>query len=57
MIKNYKELVVWQKAMDLTAEVYLLAKKLPKTETDEVGKMINSVITMLRANPQATKTH
>ncbi len=32
MIKNFKELVVWQKAMDLAAEVYRLAKKLPKEE-------------------------
>ena len=32
MIKDFKDLVVWQKAMELVAEVYLLAKKLPKEE-------------------------
>jgi four helix bundle protein len=32
MIKNYSELVVWQKAMDLTAQVYELTKRLPKEE-------------------------
>ena len=32
MIKSFKDLVVWQKAMDLAAEVYRLAKKLPKEE-------------------------
>ena len=29
---QYKDLVVWQKAMDLTTEIYRLTKKLPKDE-------------------------
>ena len=29
---NYKNLIVWQKAMDLTADIYKLVKKLPKEE-------------------------
>lgn len=33
MIKDYKDLIVWQKAMEATAEVYNLAKLLPKEET------------------------
>lgn len=32
VIKDFKDLVVWQKAMELVAEVYLIAKKLPKEE-------------------------
>lgn len=32
MIKDFKDLIVWQKAMELVAEVYLLVKKLPKEE-------------------------
>ena len=32
MAKDYKELIVWQKAMDLVVEVYDLAKRLPKEE-------------------------
>ena len=32
-ISSYKDLVVWQKSMDLVAEVYKLVKKLPKEET------------------------
>ena len=32
MITNYRELVVWQKAMDLAAEVYRIVKLLPKEE-------------------------
>ena len=31
-IKNFKDLIVWQKAMDLAVEVYQLVKKLPKEE-------------------------
>ena len=29
---HYKDLTVWQKAMDLTAEIYRITKKLPKEE-------------------------
>jgi four helix bundle protein len=32
MIKDFKDLIVWQKAMELVAEVYVLVKKLPKEE-------------------------
>ena len=32
-INSYKDLIVWQKSMDLTVEVYHLAKFLPKEET------------------------
>lgn len=32
MIKNFKDLIVWQKAMELAEEVYQLVKKLPKEE-------------------------
>jgi len=31
--KNYQDLIVWQKAMDVAAEVYKVVKKLPKEET------------------------
>jgi len=33
MINSYKELFVWQKAMDLVAEIYRIVKLLPKEET------------------------
>ena len=32
MAQSYKELVVWQKAIDLTVAVYQLTKKFPKDE-------------------------
>ena len=31
-MKNYRELIVWQKAMDLTEEVYKIVRLLPKEE-------------------------
>ena len=30
MGKSYKELIVWQKAMEVAKNVYVLVKKLPK---------------------------
>ena len=32
MIQNYKDLVVWQKAVELAEKVYMLTKKFPSTE-------------------------
>ena len=31
-IKNYKDLIVWQKSIDLVAGIYVLLDKLPKKE-------------------------
>ena len=33
MIRDHKDLIVWQKSMDLLVEVYRLVKKLPKEES------------------------
>jgi four helix bundle protein len=32
MIKNYKDLIVWQKSMEVALEVYKLTEKFPKSE-------------------------
>lgn len=32
-INNYKELIVWQRAMKLVKEIYLIANNFPKEET------------------------
>lgn len=32
LVKTYKDLIVWQKAMDLVKEIYLLTEKFPKDE-------------------------
>jgi len=31
-VKNYQELIVWQKAMDLVEEVYIASKSFPRKE-------------------------
>jgi four helix bundle protein len=31
-VKNYRELIVWQKAMDLVVEVYTVSKSFPREE-------------------------
>lgn len=38
MIESYRDLVVWQKAMDLAEEVYVLCKLMPK---DELYGLVN----------------
>lgn len=46
-LKSYKNLVVWQKAMDLVVEVYTLVKKLPKEEkyalSDQMRRSVVSI--------------
>ena len=32
MVKSYKDLIVWQKAMDLVVEIYRLVESLPREE-------------------------
>ncbi len=32
MVKNYRDLIVWQKSMGLVTEIYKLVKYLPKEE-------------------------
>lgn len=33
MLKSYKELIVWQKSINLVEEIYFLTSKFPKDET------------------------
>ena len=39
-VLDYKELIVWQKSMDLVSEVYKLVRKLPKEETYALSDQI-----------------
>lgn len=32
-VQNYRELIAWQKAMDLVARIYQITESFPKTET------------------------
>jgi four helix bundle protein len=33
-VKNYRDLLIWRKAMDLMVECYKLSERLPKSETN-----------------------
>lgn len=50
MIKDYKDLIVWQKAMDLVVEVYALAKLLPKEEIYALSSQIRRAAISIPSN-------
>ena len=49
-MKGYKELTVWQKAMDLTVEIYKLVKLLPKTETYALSDQMRRAVVSIPSN-------
>lgn len=49
-LKSYKNLVVWQKAMDLVVEVYTLVKKLPKEETYALSDQMRRSVVSIPSN-------
>jgi four helix bundle protein len=49
-IKSYRELIVWQKAMDLVEESYRLTKRLPKAETYGLCSQIQRAAISIPAN-------
>jgi four helix bundle protein len=50
MIKDFKDLIVWQKAMELVAEVYQLVKKLPKEEIFALSDQIRRAAISIPCN-------
>ncbi|MDD5543229.1 MAG: four helix bundle protein [Acidobacteriia bacterium] len=49
-LKSYRELVVWQRAMDLVEESYRLSKRLPKTEIYGLCSQIQRAAVSIPAN-------
>ena len=47
---NYRELVVWQKAMKLTAVIYKLVKKLPKEELYSLSDQMRRAVISIPSN-------
>ena len=47
---NYRDLVVWQRAIDLVPEVYQLVKQLPKEETYALGDQLRRAAVSIPAN-------
>ena len=50
MIRSFKDLIVWQKAMDLAAEVYRLARMLPKEEMYSLGDQMRRAASAVPSN-------
>ena len=49
-VSNYQDLIVWQKAMDLTVEVYKIVKKLPKEELYSLSNQIRRAAVSIPSN-------
>ena len=49
-MKNYKELLVWQKAMDAAEEVYRLVKLLPREEQFELSSQLRRAAVSIPSN-------
>ena len=49
-IRSHHDLVVWQKAMDLSVEVYALAKRLPPTENFRMIAQVTRSVVSVPAN-------
>jgi four helix bundle protein len=49
-IDSHRDLIVWQKAMDLTVEVYELTKLLPREETYRLTAQITRSVASVPAN-------
>ena len=47
---SYRELIVWQKAMDLVDEVYLLVKELPKEEQFALSNQLRRAVVSIPSN-------
>jgi four helix bundle protein len=49
-LRSYRELLVWQKAMDLVAASYVLARKLPQSELFALSSQIRRAAVSIPAN-------
>lgn len=49
-VRNYRDLLVWQKAMDIVVESYRIAALLPKTETYGLISQIQRAAVSIPAN-------
>ena len=47
---DYRQLKVWQKAMDLTVEIYALVKLLPKEETYALSDQMRRAVVSIPSN-------
>ena len=57
MVKSYRDLIVWQKAMDLTTEIYRLTKKLPKDELYALTNQLRRAAVSIPSNIAEGNAH
>ena len=50
LIRSHRDLLVWQKAMDLVVSVYRATENFPKTETYGLSSQIRRAVTSIPAN-------
>jgi four helix bundle protein len=50
MIRSYKDLTVWQKAFDLSLEIYGLTKKFPKDEQFGLISQVRRAVVSISSN-------
>lgn len=50
MIKSYKDLIVWQKSIELVVEVYLLTSKFPKSELFAIVQQLRRAVVSIPSN-------
>ena len=49
-IKSHRDLIAWQKAMDLVVNVYILSKSFPPDELYALTKQVRRAVTSVPAN-------
>ena len=49
-IKSYKDMIVWQKSMELAIEIYRLVKLLPKEETYALSDQMRRAVISIPSN-------
>jgi four helix bundle protein len=49
-MNSYKELIAWQKAIELVTEVYLITKKLPSEEKFGIVSQMNRAAVSIPSN-------
>jgi len=50
LVKSYRDLLVWQRAVDLVADCYQLTKQLPKSETYGLAVQMQRAAVSIPAN-------
>ncbi|MCR4615482.1 MAG: four helix bundle protein [Clostridiales bacterium] len=49
-VNSYRELVVWQKSMDLVEKIYILVKSLPKEELYSLSDQMKRAVVSIPSN-------